>query len=205
MKFLQKAHTSRSEEGTEVYDKNLETRLLQKGDIIRLEKGMKVYAKIPEMFCCSNKMFCCSNRNFSTEIVETVIEIGQRYCREHQSKEQLINRLMECINSVICVTENQIANFVKSLNLDFEKKELDTSIYAGEYVVDWVTKNGGETQLCMSGSESYQDGWHVYCTKTEEPSVHVHFYQTGCFTATIPDIQPINSNIPDWLQDQKDI
>lgn len=169
--------------------------LLQKGDIIRLEKGMEVYAEIPK-----NVYFC--NRPFSTETTEQAIEIGRIYRSDEVSKDSLISDIMKSINSHIPVTKEQVTALVDSLNLDFSAKEFDTSIYAGEYVVDWAISNGGGSQACSSGIETYPNGWHVFCTKKEDTSIHVHFYQTGCFTAMIEDIHPINSNVPEWLQGQ---
>ena len=158
--------------------------LLQKGDIIRLENGMKVYAEIPENVYIQNKPF-------SSKMTEQDIEIGKIYYRNEISKEQLINQLMKSINSIIIITKDKVTDLVETLNIDFTVKKFDTSIYASEYIVDWVTLKLG--------------GWHVYCTKTEDPSMHVHFYQTGLFTASIHSIQPIDSNIPDWLKGRKDI
>jgi len=161
--------------------------LLQKGDIIRLEKGMKVYAVLPAIF----QYYRITSP--STVGMRTDIKIGTVYHRDAVSKDNLVSQLVESIDRVIEVTEKQVSAFVDSLNPDLSAKDFDTSIYAGEYIVDRVFCNGGGTQSCMSGGfESWPDGWHVFCTKQDDPSIKVDFYQTGSFTAMIPDITPIN-------------
>ena len=65
-------------------------------------------------------------------------------------------------------------------------------VYAGEYMVEYVSFGGGGLQGTPSGYETYAHGWRVFCVKLDNPSIRVNFYQTGSFTATIPDICPIN-------------
>lgn len=157
--------------------------LLQKGDQIRLEKGMEVYAKIPDRFRYCNQPFSSISSNFD-------IKIGEIYRKEAPSKEALIEKIM-CSLTYIEVTEEQVTAFVDSLSLNYNSEEFDTSLYAGEYVVDSTSLCGGGTQGTPSGTETFPDGWCVFCSKIDDPSIQVHFYQTGCFTAMIPDILPI--------------
>ena len=160
--------------------------LLQKGDIIRLEKGMKVYAVLPAIF---------QDYRITSPVTvgrRTDIKIGTVYHRDAVSKDNLTSKLIERIDRVIEVTEEQVSTFVDSLNPDLSAKDFDTSIYVGEYIVECVSCDGGGCQHNMSGGlESWPNGWHVFCTKQDDPSIKVDFYQTGCFTAMIPDITPI--------------
>ncbi len=161
--------------------------LLQKGDIIRLEKGMRIYADIPESCYFENMPF-------SDKICHTDITIGNVYHRQTEvSKKELVSSVFNKIKYLIPVTEEQVSGFVESLNLDFSKKSFDTSVFEGEYEVTRAERNGGGSQLAMCGRglDTYPDGWHVYCQKVNDPDVKVDFYQTGCFTAMIEDITPI--------------
>lgn len=149
---------------------DMEKRLLQKGDVIRLDKGMKVYAKVPEKVL--NKY-----RPFSTEKIRTDVLIGEMYCKPEISKHDILCEMMNAINSIVEVSDKQVEDIIDFLNLDFSATVFDSSIYEGEFIVDYIDYNGG---------------WHVNCFKKDDPSIQVDFYQTGCFTAMIPDIEPIN-------------
>lgn len=159
--------------------------LLQKGDVIRLEKGMRVYTQVPEKFFYQNRVF-------SEELTEHDITIGEIYRREEVSKDSVIKEVKDKVEYVVPATYEQVKNFMESLGLDYETQELDTSVYEGEYVVNYVNYDGGGIQGTPSGYETYPNGWHVFCTKKDNPSIQVNFYQTGCFTAMIPNITPIN-------------
>jgi hypothetical protein len=55
--------------------------------------------------------------------------------------------------------------------------------------------NGGGSQGTLSGTETYADGYHVFCKQIIDGNIcgyEVDFYQTGSFTAVIFDIEPIN-------------
>lgn len=162
----------------------MKKQLLQKGDLIRLEKGMKVYTMIPEKFCCSNAPF-------GETLTRKDIVIGKTYRKEAVSKDTVVEAVRNRIEHVIPTTYEQVRDFVESLGLNYEAEEFDASIYEGEYVVDYVSYDGGGTQGTPSGYETYPDGWHVFCTKKDNPQIQVNFYQTGCFTAMIPNITPI--------------
>lgn len=161
--------------------------LLQKGDIIRLEKGMRIYADIPESCYFENMPF-------SDKICHTDITIGNVYHRQTEvSKKELVSSVFNKIKYLIPVTEEQVSGFVESLNLDFSKKFFDSSVFEGKYEVTRAEWNGGGSQPAMCGRvpDTYPDGWHVYCKKVDDPNVRVDFYQSGCFTAMIEDIAPI--------------
>lgn len=168
--------------------------LLQKGDKIRLEKGMRVYAPIPSKFLFANTPF-------STGVYESeAIEIGRVYRKQVVTKEELLNKSMDAIAGVLHISAEELnkmsrkemETFIDSLNLNFDEEEFDSSIYAGEYMVEYVSFGGGGVQGTPSGYETYAHGWRVFCVKLDNPSIRVNFYQTSSFTATIPDICPIN-------------
>lgn len=154
--------------------------LLQRGDIIRLEPGMKVYADMPNMFR--------GGAFFDTDPCHHDVIIGQVYKKEATSLQNLIQQISDKIGRIVPASEQQISAFVESLNLDLEEKTFDASVYAGEYKVIFAISDGGGH--CHDGD--YPNGWHVFCQKVDDPSVEVDFYQTGCFTAMIENIQPIN-------------
>lgn len=135
--------------------------LLQKGDIFRLEKGMNVYAFIPEKFSR------CSISPFSNQLTSIPINVGEiLYKNFFLKKEALIEMLTEQIKSLIKsdkVTDEKVLNFINSLDLDFSPEEFDTFVFVGEYQVYKVEQNVG---------------WHVFCKKVDSPEIRVHFFQT---------------------------
>lgn len=168
--------------------------LLQKGDRIRLEKGMRVYAPIPSKFIFANTPF-------STGVYESeAIEIGRVYRKLAVTKDKLLNESFEAISRILHISAEELnkmsrkemETFIDSLALNFDEEEFDSSIYAGEYMVEYVSFGGGGLQGTPSGYEIYPNGWHVFCARVDDPSIRVNFYQTGDFTAVIPDICPIN-------------
>ena len=71
------------------------TALLQKGGIIRLEKGMRIYADIPESCFFENRWF--SDKIFHTEI--TIWIIYQR--QTEVSEKQLVSSVFDTISFYI--------------------------------------------------------------------------------------------------------
>lgn len=157
-----------------------EPTLLQRGNIIRLEPGMKVYADVPSMYR--------GGSFFDTRSTHSDVVIGRIYKKPAKTIQALAKEIFGRIKYLVPVSEEQIATFLEGLSLDLEERHFDTSIYAGEYEVHHACYNGGSD----SYDGGYPNGWHVYCHKVDNPSMEVDFYQTGCFTAMIPDIKPIN-------------
>ena len=65
---------------------------------------------------------------------------------------------------------------------------------AGEYVVIKTAFDGGGTG--HGPHDIYPNGHHVFCKalkngKYDENGSEVNFYQSGCFTCELPDIEPI--------------
>jgi hypothetical protein len=48
-------------------------------------------------------------------------------------------------------------------------------------------------------NDHYPDGHHVYCVKADATQSKVDFYQTGAFTAMIPEIEPVGRAIQRWV------
>ena len=167
----------------------MQKQLLKIGDIIRIEKGMTVYINVPSKFIIQN----CP---FSEEPFSEAIRIGVTLVR----KEQSLSLIEEEIKNVLTkkqglkIDDEKIKTFVESLNIDTSYMEFDTSMYIGEYeVIDTKTEGGG-IQRSFSGEIQYPYGYHVFCKKIDDNSINIDFYQTGCFTAMIEEIKPIDHN-----------
>ena len=71
----------------------------------------------------------------------------------------------------------------------------------GTYVVIKTAIDGGGTG--HGPGDVYPDGHHVFCKKTIDGE-EIDFYQSGCFTAMIEDIQPKGRAKLDWIIDRND-
>lgn len=69
----------------------------------------------------------------------------------------------------------------------------------GKYIVYKTSEDGGGTG--HGRYDVYPDGHHVFCFKEDDETVQVDFYQTGCFTAMIEDIEPIGKAKMKWVFD----
>ena len=67
---------------------------------------------------------------------------------------------------------------------------------AGRYIVTKTTVDGGG--VGHGPGDVYPNGHHVFCMRADDPSTTVDFYQTGCFTAMIPDLLPRGRAIQTW-------
>ena len=72
----------------------------------------------------------------------------------------------------------------------------------GKYIVCSTSFSGGGTG--HGPHDVYPDGHHVFCVKADDRNVRVDFYQTGCFTAMIKDIEPIEKAELHWVAEEKD-
>ena len=152
--------------------------LLQKDDIFRSEKGMNVYAFVPEKFVFVNAPF-------SEKLKEHAICIGSPLNKRIPSKENMIAEIQKLLDTHIHLelSDEQILSFIESLNLNFSAEKFDTSVFLGEYRVSKADWDGGQ--------HDGPDAWHVYCEKVNDSNVTVHFYQTGYSTVINHNIQPI--------------
>lgn len=156
----------------------MDRNLLQRGDVIRLEKGMKVYATIPEMFVYDN-------RRTSTNTTKTDVRIGEIRSSQFKTSKDVKETLgMFNIGS----EDNQISHFFAGLGISLS---FDTSIFEGEYRVVATAEDGRGTG--MGPHDVFPNGHHVFCEKKDDPNIFVDFYQTGCFTAMIEpeEIEPL--------------
>lgn len=165
-------------------------RLLRKGDLVRLERGMEVWAKVPQ-----NAYF--SNRQFSTMFSEQAIVIGRVYCQKGKDEAEIVDLVFNQISHIIPVSIEQVGDFVKSLKLDYSPKEFDSSVFEGVYMVEQTRLRGGDSVEqddpdYYQGRDHLPEGWRVYCHKVDNPEITVNFYQTGHFHGSIPGILPIN-------------
>ena len=78
---------------------------------------------------------------------------------------------------------------------DFSMAETDVTLdgnfdyLQGDYVVTRTEMTGGGTGHGMH--DVYPNGHKVTCHKVADKDTVVSFYQTGCFTAMITDIEPV--------------
>ena len=166
------------------------TKLLQRGDIINLEKGMTVYAEIPEKFYFYKSQL-------SSKSCKVNVDIGRTYIKKAISEEELFQEISKNIKFLKVfgidtippdLTSSFSKDLIKKLNLNLSEETFDSSVFAGKYIVDYVYSDGGGS----TPDGGYPNGHHVFCHKIDDPSISVDFYQTGCFTAMIKDITPIN-------------
>lgn len=73
------------------------------------------------------------------------------------------------------------------------------SYFAGKYVVVKTTFDGGGSTY----DGGYPNGHHVFCRKIDNDKIEVNFYQSGCFTAMITDIEPEGRATMQWVIDDK--
>ena len=141
-----------------------ERKLIEKGDIIILEKGMKVTAFIPEKFVYKS-------HPYSMRIVHATIEIGEIYFSSPLSKETAVEKMRKIFLTDFGVElpEEDVVSLVDSLNIDYEPKKLDTSIYEGDFLVEHAGYEGDYKRLRTSP-------FLVECSKVGDSSIRVQFY-----------------------------
>lgn len=75
----------------------------------------------------------------------------------------------------------------------------ELSYLAGRYVVVDAKSEGGG---CAHGPHDvYPDGWHVFCERLDDSHNKVDFFQSGCFTAMICDIEPVGRATQRWVEE----
>jgi hypothetical protein len=73
----------------------------------------------------------------------------------------------------------------------------ELSYLAGKYVVTKTVRDGGGTG--HGPGDVYPDGHHVFCASADDGEREIDFYQTGCFSAMIEDINPIGKAKLAWV------
>lgn len=163
--------------------------LLQVGDIIKLNGGMRVYAFIPDKFIVSN-------RKASNNLCKTDLLVGQVF-KNSGNLDIFRYELHKEITRIFSeqeypITDSAISNFLKENVKDMQAEIF--SIPEGEYLVIHTSYGGGGHG--HGPTDIYPDGHFVKCSRLidgeyNSEAVQVSFYQTGCFTAMIRDIEPI--------------
>lgn len=166
----------------------MKNNLLEKGDVIRIENGMKVYTGIPAMFYYSN-------RKTSKSPTITDVVVGELYENEtniQPSIEKVAKGIVERFGwEGFEISINDARYFVQSM---VKKPERETFTFEiGEFVVTRTERTGGGTAMW---NDVYPDGHKVYCKrlkdgKFDDEGDEISFYQTGAFNAMIRDIEPI--------------
>ncbi len=80
---------------------------------------------------------------------------------------------------------------------DIEINSRQFTYLIGTYIVINTSEDGGGPSGGMR-NESYPNGHHVTCVKSDNNKIKISFYQTGCFTAMIKEIKPIGKAKATW-------
>ena len=163
--------------------------LLKVGDVIQLEKGHHVYAKIPARFVYVNM-------GLSTDIGESLVKVG--------CPRKPVTKTQDAIDSIckslargfstrhgLGVDSDKIRNLV--LQLVQIPSDDDVFIFlGGEFVVVDTKRDGG------SEREGITPAHHVYCKRLRDgqydPDAEtVSFYQSPDFRNSILDVKPIRT------------
>jgi hypothetical protein len=162
---------------------------LQEGNVIKLEKGMKVKGLIPEKFIYDN-------RKLSNKLSNDAIVIGEVYENDINIQpvvNSIVNGVIDKFSyQGVDVDRDKVVKFVKA-NVDNQEKETFV-LNEGEFVVIKTTFDGGGS----GHNDTYPDGHHVFCKalkngEYDENGVEVEFYQSGSFNCMIEDITPIRN------------
>ncbi len=159
--------------------------MLEKGDVIELVNGQNIYATMEGRFF-----------GYS-EAVHGDIEIGRVYEQKvplEKEDEGYIENYLEKEYE-----KQQAPGYMGSRGVIGTQTKVidkfDSSIFSGKYLVLYTTCDGGGIQGTFSGYDSYPSGHHVFCKKIVDGKVsgpEVDFYETGCFSAMITDLKPID-------------
>lgn len=170
---------------------------LQKDDVFLLEKGMMVYAMIPEKFVYSNRPFSdnLTTHNIEVDTIYTNEEVTRRNVKEEAN--HISNQIFRLfIDKGYAISFKACKDFTNT-HIDVDQKlSLSTFKYEGGlFKVTSVTFDGGG----RGHNDYYPDGWHVHAVRlingvpsTEKKDV-IHFYQSGCFTAVNENIKAIKN------------
>ena len=134
---------------------------LRLGDIIELERGMKVFANLPSYVTLTSTVFSEKGENTS------YIEIGMVCKVTAEEKKDLIKyRIKEAMSYFEGVTIPKAAYdaFISALDVDLSAKVFDTSVFAGIYQV-----------VGMSGGSLWEGDEELICKNLADESRIVKF------------------------------
>jgi hypothetical protein len=150
--------------------KGMNGKLLQSGDLVRLEKGMNVNTSVP-------RMFVNPSIPFSTELAKTSIVIGEPLYRSEPCKKDIADSIKKALSYFgLTTTDDQTMAIVDNLNIDLSPIIYDTSIYEGEYTV--IRAISEELGSGVYLHEKLPNCIHIYCSKKDDPSIVVDFFQS---------------------------
>lgn len=174
--------------------------LLQVGDIIEIKEGMSISADIP------NK-FVASNRRMSSELTRTDVRIGE-VLKNPMDIEKTRTDLEKSLTNCFVVTcgasvDPVVLHELIELTLNnYQEEELDTSIFAGEYLVVDAKKEGGN----YNGYEFFDGDYSVQCQKLKDGQfdpngTKIYFYQLGNYAPTLSpnQVQPVRKLTPTFI------
>lgn len=171
--------------------------MLEVGDVFRLKNGMTVYTDVPEKFVYSD-------RKFSDELTESKIIVGAVFDSEtiigdlSKITIGIANRVVkEFERDGIKLSLEDIKDFVDSKIIEAKQSQkiLTFTLEPGDFVVTCTSKEGGGTG--HGSNDIYPDGHRVFCKRIKDDNTidefepQISFYQTGCFTVMLVDIEPI--------------
>ena len=130
----------------------LKEQTLVKGNIIRLEKGMKIKVQVPTKILYVN-------RPFSNKLEQRTICLGDILVKRPADTKNLEISILEIFEreGLSNSNKNKISSFVESLDLNVSKEEFDTSSFIGEYIVFEVRNDS------------------IVCIKNDDSSITVEF------------------------------
>lgn len=161
--------------------------LLQRGNVFKIKKGMRVYTDIPSKYVLEN----CRNSNRKTATDITVGEILTSTASD-KTKDLIYirNDIINVFNKHgLKIHEETVNDFLKGLNISLKEEQFNTSIFTGEYVVTHTESSGGGPGF--EPGDVYPDGWKVTAKKLKngtynQNGLEVTFFQTGRFSTMIP-------------------
>lgn len=153
---------------------------VKQGDIVKIERGMMIKAKIPEKFALPNKPF-------SDVFVEQSVLVGKKYHypREATIPLETVKTELEAkiakelsvygIQAITC--KEKIDNFIESLQLYEDYEEFFACIYEGDYEVSYIDKKEHFT-------------W-VYCNKLDDPGISIRFNINDNFNSNVKVVSQV--------------
>lgn len=149
-------------------------RLLEIGDVFKLEKGRSVKTNIKEKFIFGNR--CCSEK----EVLETIY-VGLKYNIESPSmdtKKNLAQCMTRLFSSELGFTynEEEALDYIETLlrRVDFNESIYDSNILIGEYVVIGVERKDHYVRAKKLNNGNF-----------DENGTEIYFYQNESFGAQI--------------------
>lgn len=161
--------------------------MLEKGDVIKVENGMKVNTLVPEKFIYGNRVL-------SDEISKTVIVVGKTLTQSVDAQKKAVNSLVKRVITAfdyegVKITEKEALVFVNETLSTIGSKPLESFTFnEGEFLVIETKSDGGGTGHGMH--DVYPNGHHVFAKRLADDGSYdpegdeVDFYQSGSFTHT---------------------